>query len=81
MRDEMGVRGVLVYCADHHCSHSVALSADQWPDNVGAISAASLRAEDEMSVEGCRQRCRSQAPIHDFMSCIAAQSVVCGTVQ
>src|SRR5262249_55443751 len=23
---EMGVRGVLVYCADHHCSHSVALT-------------------------------------------------------
>jgi hypothetical protein len=33
MRD-MGVRGVLIYCADHHCSHSVALSADQWPDDV-----------------------------------------------
>jgi hypothetical protein len=28
MRD-MGVRGVLVYCADHKCSHSVAVSADQ----------------------------------------------------
>jgi hypothetical protein len=27
MRDEMGVRAVLVYCADYHCSHSVALSA------------------------------------------------------
>jgi hypothetical protein len=33
MRD-MGVRGVLVSCADHHCSHSVALSADDWPDDV-----------------------------------------------
>ena len=32
MRD-MGVRGVLVYCADHRCSHSVALSADRWPDD------------------------------------------------
>jgi hypothetical protein len=31
---EMGVRGVLVYCADHHCSHSVTLSADRWPDNM-----------------------------------------------
>ena len=27
------VRGILVYCADYHCSHSVALSADRWPDN------------------------------------------------
>ena len=31
---EMGVRGILIYCADYHCSHSVALSADRWPDEV-----------------------------------------------
>jgi hypothetical protein len=31
---EMGVRGVLVYCADYRCSHSVALSADAWPDDL-----------------------------------------------
>jgi hypothetical protein len=29
-----GVRGVLIYCADYHCSHSVALSADRWPDEL-----------------------------------------------
>jgi hypothetical protein len=29
-----GVRGLLVYCADCHCSHSIAISADQWPDHV-----------------------------------------------
>jgi hypothetical protein len=34
MRDEMGVHGVLVYCADHHCSHSVALNADCSPDDL-----------------------------------------------
>jgi hypothetical protein len=28
----MGVRGVLVYCADYHCGHSIALSADRWSD-------------------------------------------------
>ena len=33
MRD-MGVRGVLVYCADYHCSHSLAISADQRPDDL-----------------------------------------------
>jgi len=33
MRD-MGVRGVLVYCADYHCSHSLALNADRWPDEL-----------------------------------------------
>ena len=34
MRDEIGVHGVLVYCSDFHCSHSVALSADRWPDDL-----------------------------------------------
>jgi hypothetical protein len=33
MRD-MGVRGVLIYCADYRCSHSVAVMADQWADDV-----------------------------------------------
>jgi hypothetical protein len=31
---QMGVRGVLVYCADYRCSHSVALSADRWSDEL-----------------------------------------------
>jgi hypothetical protein len=31
---EMGVRGVLVYCADYRCSHSVARSADRWADDI-----------------------------------------------
>jgi hypothetical protein len=29
-----GVRGILIYCQDHHCSHSIAISADPWPDHV-----------------------------------------------
>jgi hypothetical protein len=29
-----GVRGLLIYCSDHHCSHSIAISADPWPDDV-----------------------------------------------
>jgi hypothetical protein len=33
MRDT-GVRGVLVYCADFHCSHSTVISADRWPDDI-----------------------------------------------
>src|SRR5207248_8161424 len=33
MRD-MGVRGVLIYCSDYKCSHSIAISADQWPDDL-----------------------------------------------
>lgn len=31
---EMGLRGVLVYCADYRCGHSVAISADHWPDDL-----------------------------------------------
>ena len=33
MRD-MGVRGVVVYYADYKCSHSQAISADGWADDV-----------------------------------------------
>jgi hypothetical protein len=31
---ESSVRGVLIYCSDYKCSHSIAISADQWPDDV-----------------------------------------------
>ena len=30
---EQGVRGILIYCADYRCSHSIAISADGWPDD------------------------------------------------
>jgi hypothetical protein len=33
MRD-MGGRGVVIYCCDYKCSHSIAVSADQWPDHL-----------------------------------------------
>ena len=29
-----GVRGLLIYCADHKCSHSTAKLADRWPDHL-----------------------------------------------
>ena len=31
---DVGVRGILVYCADYRCSHSIAISGDHWPDDV-----------------------------------------------
>jgi hypothetical protein len=31
---EMGVRGLLIYCADYHCSQSVAINGDQWAGDV-----------------------------------------------
>jgi hypothetical protein len=30
----MGIRGLLIYCSDYHCSHNIEISADQWPDDV-----------------------------------------------
>jgi len=32
---EMGVRDLLIYCADYKCSRSITVNADQWPDDVG----------------------------------------------
>ncbi len=29
-----GVRGILVYCCDYKCNHSVAISGVAWPDDV-----------------------------------------------
>src|SRR4051794_12563187 len=31
---EMGVRGLLVYCSDYHCSHWTPISGDRWPDDL-----------------------------------------------
>jgi len=31
---ESGVRGLLIYCVDYRCSHSIAISGDVWPDDV-----------------------------------------------
>jgi hypothetical protein len=28
-----GVHGLLVYCQDYRCSHSIEMSADPWPDH------------------------------------------------
>jgi hypothetical protein len=33
---EIGIRDVLIYCADYKCSHSIEMNADQWPDRVSA---------------------------------------------
>ena len=30
----MGVRGIIVYCANYACSHSIPVSADHWPDDL-----------------------------------------------
>jgi hypothetical protein len=29
-----GVRSLLIYCSDYHCSHWTAISGDRWPDDI-----------------------------------------------
>ena len=29
-----GVRGLLIYCSNYKCSHSIAINGDRWPDDV-----------------------------------------------
>jgi hypothetical protein len=50
MRD-MGVRGVLIYCADYKCSHSIAVNADQWPDDLRLSD-----IEDRFTCSACGKR-------------------------
>jgi hypothetical protein len=50
MRD-MGVRGVLIYCADYQCSHSIAINADRWPDDARLSD-----IEDRFTCSACAKR-------------------------
>jgi hypothetical protein len=34
---KMGVRGLLIYCADYRCSHSIAISGDRWADDTRLV--------------------------------------------
>jgi len=48
---ESGVRGLLIYCADYRCSHSLAVSGDQWPDDLRLSD-----IEDRFTCTGCGKR-------------------------
>jgi hypothetical protein len=48
---ESGIRGVLICCADYRCSHSVAVMADQWPDDVRLSD-----IEDRFTCTACGKR-------------------------
>jgi len=43
---EMGVRGLLVYCADYKCAHAVRITADRWPDGVGPPQLSEKASQD-----------------------------------
>lgn len=48
---ESGVRGVLIYCSDYRCSHSTALPADRWPDELRLSD-----LEDRFTCKACGRR-------------------------
>jgi hypothetical protein len=50
MRDT-GVRGILIYCADYRCSHSIAVSADRGPDDLRLSD-----IEDRFTCSACGKR-------------------------
>ena len=60
MRD-MGVCGVLIYCADYRCSHSIAISGDAWPDDARLSD-----IEDRFVCRACGKRGADVRP--DFNS-------------
>src|ERR1035441_8785344 len=45
------ISGVLIYCADHKCSHSIEMSADRWPDDVRLSD-----IEDQLVCRACGKR-------------------------
>jgi hypothetical protein len=54
-----GVRGLLVYCADYHCSHQVTINGDAWPDE--------MRLSDPRFVcKGCGRRGADVRPNFDW---------------
>ena len=75
MRD-MGVRGVLIYCADYHCSHSVAISADHWPDDLRLSD-----IESRFVCKACGKRGADVRPHFEsaHMGTTANSSPLCGT--
>jgi len=48
---ESGVCGVLIYCSDYKCSHHIAISADQWSDDVRLSD-----IEDRFVCKACGRR-------------------------
>ena len=56
-----GVRGILVYCADYHCSHHVAMSGDAWPDEMRLSD-----LEPRFVCKGCGNRGADVRPNFDW---------------
>jgi hypothetical protein len=57
----MGVRGLLVYCSDYHCSHHIAIRGDRWPDDA-RLSDLELR----FVCKGCGRHGADVRPNYDW---------------
>jgi hypothetical protein len=58
----MGVRGLLVYCSDYHCSHWGKITADQWPDELRLSDLEPLFVCQACGVKGAELRRKSLTP-------------------
>jgi hypothetical protein len=56
-----GVRGVLIYCSDYHCSHWVAISGDRWADDIRLSD-----IEPRFTCQACGQRGADVRPDFDW---------------
>jgi hypothetical protein len=56
-----GVRGLLIYCSDYHCSHSTTISGDRWPDDVRLSD-----LEPRFTCQVCGQRSGDVRPDFDW---------------
>jgi hypothetical protein len=56
-----GVRGLLIYCSDYHCSHWTAISGDQLPDDVRLSD-----LEPRFASQACGNRGADVRPYFDW---------------
>jgi hypothetical protein len=56
-----GVRDLLVYCSDYHCSHWTAISGDRWPDDVRLSD-----LEPKFTCQACGRRGADVRPNFDW---------------
>jgi hypothetical protein len=56
-----GVRGLLIYCSDYKCTHSVEISGDRWPDGVRLSD-----LEPRLTCQACGKRGADVRPDFDW---------------
>jgi hypothetical protein len=57
-----GVRCLLIYCSDYHCSHWTAISGDRWPDGVRLSD-----IEPRLTSQACGRRGADVRPNFDWL--------------